>query len=49
VLKKFLTGMPSRFNIAEGPATLEGAVIEFDPGTKRATSIETLRIREPYG
>ena len=48
VLKKFLTGMPSRFGIAEGPATLEGAVITFDPKTKRATSIETLRVREPF-
>ena len=47
VLKKFLTGMPSRFTIAEGPATLEGAVISFDPATRRASAIETLRIREP--
>jgi calcineurin-like phosphoesterase len=48
VLKKFISGMPSRFNIAEGPAVLEGAVIEFDPKTKKASSIETFRIREPY-
>ncbi len=48
VTKKFLTGMPSRFDVAEGPSVLEGAVIEFDPATKKATSIETLRIREPY-
>ena len=47
VLKKFITGMPSRFSMAEGPATLEGAIIEFDPRTKRASSIETFRIREP--
>ena len=47
VLKKFLTGMPSRFGIAEGPATLEGAVIDFDQGTRLARSIEALRIREP--
>lgn len=49
VLKKFLSGMPSRFNMADGPATLEGATIEFDPATKKAVSIETFRIREPYG
>ena len=48
VLKKFITGMPSRFSMAEGPATLEGAVIEFEPKTKKALSIETLRIREPF-
>ncbi len=47
VLRKFLTGMPSRFGIAEGPATLEGAVITFDPKTKAASAIETLRVREP--
>lgn len=48
VLKKFISGMPSRFSIAEGPATLEGAVIEFDPKTKLASSIEILRVREPF-
>ena len=48
VLKKFLTGMPSRFSMAEGPATLEGAVIEFDARTKKAGAIETFRIREPF-
>ena len=47
VLKKFISGMPSRFSMAEGPATLEGAIIEFDPKTKCASSIETFRIREP--
>ena len=47
VLRKFLTGMPSRFGIAEGPATLEGAVIEFDQKTKHASSIRTIRVREP--
>jgi calcineurin-like phosphoesterase len=48
VLKKFISGMPSRFSIAEGPAVLEGAVIEFDPSNRKAQSIETLRIREPF-
>jgi len=46
VTKKFITGMPSRFEVAEGPCVLEGAVITFDPATKRASAIETLRIRE---
>jgi calcineurin-like phosphoesterase len=46
VTKKFLTGMPSRFDVAEGPSVLEGAVIEFDPATRKASSIEILRIRE---
>ena len=46
VTKRFVTGMPSRFDVAEGPSVLEGAVIDFDPATKKAASIETLRIRE---
>ena len=46
VTRKFVTGMPSRFEVAEGPCTMEGAVIDFDPSTKRAASIEPFRIRE---
>lgn len=47
VTKKFVTGIPARFDVADGPCTLEGAVIEFDPVTKKAFSIEPLRVREP--
>ena len=46
VTKKFVTGMPSRFEVATGPCTMEGAIIEFDMATKKASSIETFRIRE---
>ncbi len=48
VTRRFLTGMPSRFDVAEGPSVLEGAVVEFDPASKKALSIEALRVREPY-
>jgi len=47
VTRKFVTGMPSRFEVAEGPCVLEGAIIDFEVGTKKATQIETVRIREP--
>lgn len=47
VTKKFVTGIPARFDVADGPCVLEGAVIEYDPVTRKALSIETLRIREP--
>ncbi len=47
VLQKFMTGIPARFDVAEGPATLEGAVITFDPATKKATGIVPYRYREP--
>ena len=46
VTRKFITGMPSRFEVAEGPSVLEGAVIEFDPATKKASGIEIVRVRE---
>ena len=47
VLQKFMTGIPARFDVAEGPSTLEGAVITFDPVTKKATDITPFRHREP--
>ena len=46
VTRKFVTGMPSRFEVASGPCTMEGAIVEFDRTTKSASSIETFRIRE---
>jgi len=47
VTRRFVTGMPGRFDVAEGPCTLEGAVVTFDGATKKALSIETVRVREP--
>ena len=46
VTKKFVTGLPGRFEVAEGPCTLEGAIVDFDPVSGKAVSIETFRIRE---
>ena len=46
VLRKFLTGLPSKFTVAEGPATMEGAIIDFDPATKIASAITTFRVRD---
>ncbi|GBE15266.1 MAG TPA: TIGR00282 family metallophosphoesterase [Proteobacteria bacterium] len=37
---RFLTQMPSRFNLAKGIPTLNGAIITLDPGTGRALSIQ---------
>lgn len=47
VTRKFLTGMPSRFDVASGPATLEGAVVDFDVHTRQACAITAYRYREP--
>ena len=47
VLQKFMTGIPARFDVAEGPSTLEGAVVTFDPVMKTASDITPFRHREP--
>ena len=46
VTRRFVTGMPSRFEVATGPCVLEGAVVDFDPVTRKASSIEAVRVRE---
>jgi len=46
VTRKFITGMPSRFEVADGPCVLEGAVVTFDPTTRKASAIEAIRIRD---
>ena len=43
VLRRFLTQLPQRFETAEGDVRLEGALIECDSTTGRATAIETVR------
>jgi metallophosphoesterase (TIGR00282 family) len=45
VLKKFLTGVPHKFDVAKGDPTLEGAIVDVDMKTGRANSIERLRIQ----
>jgi len=40
VIERFLTGMPTRFEVAAGPAILNGVVVAIDPETGRARSIE---------
>ncbi|MBR1870951.1 MAG: TIGR00282 family metallophosphoesterase [Kiritimatiellae bacterium] len=49
VLQKFITGVPARFDVDEGPATLEGAIVTFDAATRRASAIEAFRLRESLG
>ena len=48
VTRRFVTGMPARFEVADGPATLEGAIVEFAAGARTAQSITAFRLREPY-
>ncbi len=46
VVQKFVSGMPARLEVASGRAVLEGALVDIDTATRRATAIETLRILE---
>lgn len=40
VLPRFLNSMPARFQLARGPVTLHGAVIDIEESTGRAIAIE---------
>ncbi len=40
ILKRFLTGMPTRFKVAPGEAGLRGALLEIAPDTGKAQSVE---------
>ena len=44
VLRRFQTGLPVRFEPADGGVRIEGALIECDADSGRATSIETVRV-----
>ena len=46
VTRRFVTGMPSRFEVAASPAVLEGALVDIDHVTGKARSITILRETE---
>jgi calcineurin-like phosphoesterase len=39
VISRFFTGLPGRFEVADGPVVLSGVVVEIDFDTGRANSI----------
>jgi calcineurin-like phosphoesterase len=41
------TGLPVRFETAQGDVRIEGAVIDCDSETGRASSIEPIRVAFP--
>lgn len=47
VMDKFLTGMPNKFEVAEGNIKLCGAIVEVDPDTGKALQIT--RVQESFG
>ena len=46
-IRRMRTGMPVRFETAEGGVRIEGAIIDCDPETGRATAIEPVRVPYP--
>jgi metallophosphoesterase (TIGR00282 family) len=40
IVRKFLTGMPARFEVAEGDVRMQGVIVEVDERTGLAASIE---------
>lgn len=45
VLRRFLTQMPVRFEVATGPAILQGVLVDVDEATGHATAIRRLQQR----
>jgi len=45
VIGRFLDGMPRRFEIAEKDVRMSGALVEFDPETRKATKCELMTFK----
>ena len=46
VLKKFLSGMPVRFEMAEGAAEYAAVVVDIDDAHRRRTTMQRVLIRD---
>jgi metallophosphoesterase (TIGR00282 family) len=46
VLQRFLTLLPIRFEVAAGPGVISGVVLDVQPDTGAATSIERIQMRD---
>ena len=45
VLSRFLDGMPRKFEVAENDVRISGALVEFDPSTRKAVKCELITVR----
>jgi 2',3'-cyclic-nucleotide 2'-phosphodiesterase len=45
VLRRFVTQMPTRFDVASGPVLVQGIVVDVDGGTGRADAVRRFRHR----
>jgi hypothetical protein len=43
VLPRFINGLPTRFEVGDGPVVLNAFLVDVDPATGRAVAIERLR------
>ncbi|MDQ2687909.1 MAG: YmdB family metallophosphoesterase, partial [Armatimonadota bacterium] len=48
IVHKFVTQVPHRFQVAEGPVVLCGVIVDIDAQTGRASHIERVQIRDIY-
>jgi metallophosphoesterase (TIGR00282 family) len=48
ILKRFLTGLPVRFTVAKGPCILNSVIVDVDPKTGKAISIERFNLVEEF-
>jgi metallophosphoesterase (TIGR00282 family) len=46
-VRRMRTGMPVRFQTAQGDVRIEGALVDCDPSSGRATAIEAVRVSYP--
>ena len=46
IIQKFRTGMPVRFDMAEGPAEYAAVIVDIEPAGQHPASIESLLLRE---
>lgn len=46
IIKKFITCMPARFDVADGPAVYSALVVDIDLQTKKAVAVERILITE---
>ena len=45
IIKRFLTGMPNRFDTAKGDVRLQAVLLDIDSATGKANSMERISVK----